>query len=498
MRFFTIVWVLLAGVTISAGVVGQKTFTVIYRYQVTSKDPDSSYFKMLKPMGQLGENLYYPGGLASYSRSGDEATCTCVFSIDDTSCALILDLFGHASFVIPGDTVWIDYKRMDKVNGHYRLDSLHPSPWAHTFVYSGKNQRIYGLFDSLAYHFGPISGPFGVGRNFRSAGNNLDTFFNMVTSLYEERMAYLDKYAARYHIAGRILDLAKAEIKSAYIFNLTVPMNNAGDLLLKEYPKAYLDTLDGWSPHKMDLFSTTQEYSRAAYSYIRFYKVQLVSGGSDRIMLFDRTYQVIDQQFDPSPLKEFLLANCLLLNMRASDPSFISFLGKYKSDFPESPNGHFIDSTFADEMSRRNVPLDSAMAVNVVDTMGRGGAFASLLGKKPVLVDCWASWCAPCLAQMPFARQLEKKYGDRITFVYLSYDRNREAWLAKSRELAFRGGSYLLGGEFKSNFSFHFDITSIPRYLIFDKDGKLVTDNAPRPSSGDTLEHLLDRLSAQK
>jgi thiol-disulfide isomerase/thioredoxin len=171
--------------------------------------------------------------------------------------------------------------------------------------------------------------------------------------------------------------------------------------------------------------------------------------------------------------------------------------GKFKSDFPSSRNAHFVDSAYAAQVNRKIIPLDRALASNLTDTLGQKSNMSSNLGQKPIFVDCWASWCVPCLAQMPYTPALEKKYGSKINFVYLSFDRDRTAWLAKDRELQFRGSSYLLDGEFKSDFSLHFDITSIPRYLIFDKDGKLLTDDAPRPSRGEALENILDKLSAQ-
>jgi thiol-disulfide isomerase/thioredoxin len=496
MRIFIIIVVSWMGMGMTTGALGQKAFTVIYRYQEAGREKDSFYFPILKPMGQLKEDLYYSGGIKSFAKVGNEATSTCVFSVGDTTCALILDLFGHESFVLPGDSVRIDFTPMPKVNTRYYIDSQYLSPWQHYFVYSGKNHYVYSLFDSLAYHYGPVSGYFARGVGVRGAKGNLDSFFNAATRLYADRLAYLRKYASAYHITGRIFELAASEIRSAYIIQLTQPMTNATDSFgLRNYPQVYIDTMNSWSPDRWDLFLTTENYSLTAYRYIRYYKVQLLTGLGDRTALFEKTFQAIDERYTLGPLKEYLLAQCLLENMRTSDSSFISMLGKYKSDFPASVNIRFIDSVYAEQVNRGSIPLERAMACNLTDTLGRNSNMASNLGHKPILVDCWASWCLPCLMQMPYTKELEKKYGSKIAFVYLSFDRDRNAWLAKDRKLQFGGSSYLLDGEFKSDFALHFDITSIPRYLIFDKDGKLVTDNAPRPSRGEALERILDKLS---
>jgi len=47
---------------------------------------------------------------------------------------------------------------------------------------------------------------------------------------------------------------------------------------------------------------------------------------------------------------------------------------------------------------------------------------------------------------------------------------------------------------FKSNFAYHFDVESIPRYMVFDRNGKLISEQAPRPSNVSALENILDKL----
>ena len=49
--------------------------------------------------------------------------------------------------------------------------------------------------------------------------------------------------------------------------------------------------------------------------------------------------------------------------------------------------------------------------------------------------------------------------------------------------------------EFKSDLAKAFDITFIPRFLLFDKDGKILSLNAPRPSSDDIIEWIEENIS---
>lgn len=46
-------------------------------------------------------------------------------------------------------------------------------------------------------------------------------------------------------------------------------------------------------------------------------------------------------------------------------------------------------------------------------------------GDKPVLVDFWAEWCAPCRAQLPILEQVSTKLGERVIIAKLNVDENQ-------------------------------------------------------------------------
>ena len=91
-----------------------------------------------------------------------------------------------------------------------------------------------------------------------------------------------------------------------------------------------------------------------------------------------------------------------------------------------------------------------------------------LQSEKPVLVDFWAEWCAPCRALGPIIESLADDYGDRITVAKLDIDANHEA-------------------------AMHYGIRSIPTVMLFSKGEVVDTFVGVRPKNqyADSLDRAL-------
>ena len=125
---------------------------------------------------------------------------------------------------------------------------------------------------------------------------------------------------------------------------------------------------------------------------------------------------------------------------------------------------------------------------------GKTMKFSDFKGKV-VLVDVWATWCGPCKKEIPSLKQLEEEmHGKEVAFISYSVDKPKdlEKW-KKFVEDEKLGGVQLFGpADFSSPICTDYKINAIPRFLVFDKKGNIVTIDAPRPSDP-KLKELLNK-----
>ena len=131
------------------------------------------------------------------------------------------------------------------------------------------------------------------------------------------------------------------------------------------------------------------------------------------------------------------------------------------------------------------------------------GGMTSLEGLRGKLlyIDVWATWCSPCIKEMPALKELVKEYTNKdIEFVSISIDSKNdyEKWRKMVPEKNV-GGIQLYDAEgLNSDFMKAFSVGLIPRFMMIDSEGKIITAKAPRPSSEDVRKFIDSHLDKPK
>ena len=126
------------------------------------------------------------------------------------------------------------------------------------------------------------------------------------------------------------------------------------------------------------------------------------------------------------------------------------------------------------------------------DQNGKAVSFSDFKGKY-VYIDVWATWCAPCKAQIPHIKQLEKDlHGKNIQFVSISMDKQKdhEKWKQFIKDNELTGVQLFSDDAFNTRIAKDYKINAIPRFLLFDPEGNIIDADAKRPSDPELKKQL--------
>ncbi|MEY8848603.1 TlpA family protein disulfide reductase [Psychroserpens sp. XS_ASV72] len=142
---------------------------------------------------------------------------------------------------------------------------------------------------------------------------------------------------------------------------------------------------------------------------------------------------------------------------------------------------------------------------NYINHKGGTTSLSDLKGKY-VYVDIWATWCGPCKREIPSLKKVEEQFhGQNIEFVSISVDDEKrsgtkekafEAWKKMVDDKNLGGIQLFSDNAWQSDFVRAYQVNGIPRFILIDPDGNIVSPDAPRPSNPKLVELLEEKLNS--
>jgi len=224
------------------------------------------------------------------------------------------------------------------------------------------------------------------------------------------------------------------------------------------------------------------------------FEIKVVRHAQGMSLDYKDGYDKLKSMITNPHVRDWLLFYCLeKIGENGSRDEFNSYLSAFKTDVIDTLYADYLDRNYGDDLL--NVEGET-MLVNILKNQKI--EFVDYLSRargEVVYVDLWASWCIPCRAVMPASKELKRHYRDRpIRFLYLSLDDKFSNWEQAAQEEGLFGhlDNYLLVNPKEAVLLKNVQVRTIPRYLIYDKQGELVHHNAPGPDSPELIA-LLDR-----
>ncbi|TXD50052.1 TlpA family protein disulfide reductase [Polaribacter sp. IC073] len=171
---------------------------------------------------------------------------------------------------------------------------------------------------------------------------------------------------------------------------------------------------------------------------------------------------------------------------RFTKQSYIEFMNDIKEDL----------KSFNFEISE--YALNSKFININGDTLSLKKIFARSNNRIKV-IDFWATWCPPCIKQIKEGKAFKDRLQveNNVEWIYISPEKDYEKWVEANKKfehvLNFNNSFFLLKG-LKSSLARTFKVKEIPRYVILNKENKIVLNNAPSPSDNENFEKIIDRI----
>lgn len=118
---------------------------------------------------------------------------------------------------------------------------------------------------------------------------------------------------------------------------------------------------------------------------------------------------------------------------------------------------------------------------------------------KVAYIDMWATWCAPCCAQIPFMEKVAEHFkgSDKVVCISISCDEDLAAWHKKLDQDKPEWPNYVFQGESGQQFMNALGVNGIPRFIVLSPDMTISRLDAPRPQNTEEVIALLDSIASK-
>jgi thiol-disulfide isomerase/thioredoxin len=174
-----------------------------------------------------------------------------------------------------------------------------------------------------------------------------------------------------------------------------------------------------------------------------------------------------------------------------------ALIRQLKTEFPDTIPGKQADHLLlALQRQIDDAKIQAALSVGAkfpgfeeTDLAGQPLSLKAYQGKV-VLVDFWATWCGPCVSELPNVLAAYKKYHDKgFDIVGISLDQDKEKLTSFMKERGMSWAQYFDGKGWDNKLAVKYGVDSIPSTFLLDGDGMIIA----RDLRGPALEAALAR-----
>jgi len=336
-------------------------------------------------------------------------------------------------------------------------------------TFHGKNAEINEYLKST---------PFPKAGSFLEAGDNiratLKETINLIILKSKSRSIFLDSFK---NVSPKIRQLEKARIKADLINSLI-------------YVDFYFPYIHKFSEDSAIQFR--KKSKKIIDPYLRYYCKDFINGDFLKIAVYRTVLSEIikrntknTNQFEP--VQQWLNATVLFQKIKEINKNEDN--SKIKYEIKKIINKDYQSCLLAafEKVVQFNIG-DNAIDFDMVNYDGEVVPISKYKGKT-IYIDLWATWCLPCIDELPFLDSLKQNYKNysNMVFLSLSIDNNYKAW---KKFLTEKGRIHETEYRIDRLKLTAYSVEVIPRTIIITKDFKIGMLNGPLPSALETKSIL--------
>ena len=109
-----------------------------------------------------------------------------------------------------------------------------------------------------------------------------------------------------------------------------------------------------------------------------------------------------------------------------------------------------------------------------------------------LFIDVWATWCGGCVMEIPYMEKLQEHFANdkRIKLISISWDYTQKVWLDYLKKRPATWAQYIVDEENMDVMKKEYRMTGIPRFLLLDPEGRIISIDYARPSDPECVEML--------
>ncbi len=301
-----------------------------------------------------------------------------------------------------------------------------------------------------------------IKTNFFNTYKNLDKDFNLCETfiIENDRVKLLNRYRQG---RGSIIGKNDFQVSDNFLYNFNSSFLSNEKLLMHPDYLSYVDSFVGFK-----LYKNKYEWNN-----------------------FLASLEIIDTEINNHKIKDELAYNTMKFAINRTR-NFDEVYNKYMSIEKNEDYRNEIEKTYLNlkKISKGTI----SPTFELYDVNNRIVTLESLKGKL-VYIDIWGTWCVPCIQEIPSLKKIEKEFRNKdIHFVSICTNDKKENFekFVNDKELS---GIQLFAPDSNISFFKDYQLKTFPRFILIDKEGKIIDANAFKPSDPKLKELILEELN---